>query len=83
MARLSLGISEAEAAEAHGVTLRTYRRYERGGRSRWSGVKGFAAKYDVSADWLLLGTTAGIRPHLARHAPGTIAILPAKHVVRE
>jgi hypothetical protein len=28
LARLTLGITETEAAAAHGVTLRTYRRWE-------------------------------------------------------
>lgn len=52
-----LNISEQEAADAHGVKLRTYRRYELGGRQTNDprGVMAFCKAYGVSADWLVLG----------------------------
>ena len=33
-ARVGLGITEQQAADVFGVTLRTYRKYEAGGRQR-------------------------------------------------
>jgi transcriptional regulator with XRE-family HTH domain len=53
LARLTLGISEAAAAEAHGVTLTTYRRWEAGARqsNRPEPMLRFAERYGVSIDW--------------------------------
>ncbi len=48
VARLALDISEAEAAAAYGVTLRTYRRYERGAPQGVFGWLNFAKAYGVS-----------------------------------
>ena len=55
--RQTLGISESYAAAAHLVSLRTYRRYERGFSQTNSsrGVIAFCKKYAVGPDWLLLG----------------------------
>ena len=57
LARSVLSITEREAAAAHGVTLRTYRRWERGGPQTNSsrGLTAFCKAYGVSVDWLMLG----------------------------
>lgn len=79
VARLALGLTEQEAADAHGVTLRTYRKWEAGGRqtNNPDHLVRFAEKYDVSLDWLMVGEADNIGIHLAKHAKGKIAILPA------
>jgi transcriptional regulator with XRE-family HTH domain len=79
IARLTLGLTEKEAADAYGVTLRTYRKWEAGGRqtNRSDYVVRFAEKYDVSLDWLMVGDGSNVRRHLAQHAKGKIAILPS------
>jgi transcriptional regulator with XRE-family HTH domain len=69
--RAALGLTEREAAAAHGVTLRTYRRWEAGARPRHVGVA-FAERYDVSLDWLVLGKGERLGRHLTR---GRVAIL--------
>lgn len=75
--RLALGISEKEAAEAHGVTLATYLKYEAGGYQRGcQPCCRFAKKYRVSLDWLMAGDAGDIKPHLSEEAVGKIAILP-------
>lgn len=75
--RIALGISEQEAAEAHGVTLKTYRAYEAGAPQRGSyGWQGFAEKYNVSFDWLVSGVGAMLAPHLSKNIGGKVAILP-------
>ena len=75
--RIALGISEQEAAEAHGVTLKTYRAYEAGAPQRGSyGWQGFAEKYNVSVDWLVSGVGARLAPHLSKNIGGKVAILP-------
>jgi transcriptional regulator with XRE-family HTH domain len=52
----TLGISEREAADAAGVTIATYRKYEKGGRERSSIVfRNFCDELDVSYNWLLTG----------------------------
>lgn len=54
--RRTLGISEREAADAAGVDVRTYRRWEKGGRDRSSvPLRRFCDEFDVSYDWLLVG----------------------------
>lgn len=75
--RLTLGITELEAAAAHGVTLRTYRKWEAGHPQR--GMKyslAFAEKYNVSLDWLWAGEGLGLRHHLSAKTSGKLAILP-------
>jgi hypothetical protein len=74
----SLGISEQGAAEAFGLSLATYRKYELLGipkRASTSKLLKFARKYELSLDWLLDGDTSGVRRHLTK---GKLAILPAK-----
>ena len=58
--RLALGITEKEAADAHGVSLQTYRRWEAGGQQRGSQFVDFAEKYNVSLNWLVCGETGPI-----------------------
>jgi transcriptional regulator with XRE-family HTH domain len=74
--RSALGITEQKVAEAFGVSLRTYRRYESGRRQRSAApAVNFARRYDVSLDWIFDGDTDRIGHHLTR---GKIAILPAR-----
>jgi transcriptional regulator with XRE-family HTH domain len=77
--RIVLGISEKEAAAAHGVTLATYRKWE-DGRPPRSGKPylAFSAKYDVNLDWLIAGEAANIGGHLSNRAPGKVALLPVR-----
>jgi transcriptional regulator with XRE-family HTH domain len=74
--RMALGITEQKAAKGFGVSLRTYRGYEAGGRQRSLGptVK-FSRKYDVSLSWLFDGEAALVGRHLAVSA-SKVAILP-------
>lgn len=74
--RLALGISEREAADAYGVSLSTYRKYEAGGSQRGMKILGFSRKYAVSLNWLVGGDASEIGPHLSDRAPGKVAILP-------
>jgi transcriptional regulator with XRE-family HTH domain len=56
--RETRGMSEEEAAKAYGVTLRTSRKYEKGGHhgnNELDHIMRFAARCDVSAEWLLSG----------------------------
>jgi transcriptional regulator with XRE-family HTH domain len=78
--RLTLGITEQEAADAHGISLRTYRKWEAGGPQRGGtyAMVRFVKKYDVSLSWLLDGEADHIGNHLAKGAKGKIAILPAE-----
>ena len=81
VARLVLGITEVEAASAHEVTLRTYRRWEAGGRQRGLSFLPFATKHDVSIDWMLFGEGTGISRHLSKTL-GKVAILPVSTALR-
>lgn len=75
--RAALGISEKDAAAAYGVTLATYRRYERGApQRRTQGVLNFAKAFDVSLDWLVGGDASRIKPHLSNRTATHVAILP-------
>ncbi len=76
--QIALGITEQDAADASGVSLRTYRRYENGDRQRCSSFVGFSGKFNVSVDWLILGEGTGLARHLVRHAPRKIVILPVE-----
>jgi transcriptional regulator with XRE-family HTH domain len=77
--RIVLGISEKEAAAAHGVTLATYRKWENGRPPRSSKpYLAFTAKYDVNLDWLIAGEAASIGGHLSKLAPGKVALLQVK-----
>jgi hypothetical protein len=56
--RAALQISEQEAADAFGVTLRTYRKYERAlSSTRTKHLLEFADTFDVSVGWLIAGET--------------------------
>jgi transcriptional regulator with XRE-family HTH domain len=76
--RLTLGVTEAEAAAACCVTPRTYRRWEAGhpvSESNFGWLE-FAEKYDVSLDWLWCGDGSRLGRHLTAKTNGTLAILP-------
>jgi transcriptional regulator with XRE-family HTH domain len=72
--RLALGLTEKQAAEAHCVTLATYRKWESGcpQKSSYPTCR-FAEKYEVSLDWLVAGDAHIVGRHLA---VGKVAILP-------
>lgn len=54
--RKILGISEREAADAAGVTVATYRKWEKGGYVRGTmTLRSFCDELDVSFHWLLDG----------------------------
>jgi transcriptional regulator with XRE-family HTH domain len=75
--RVVLDITEQEAAEICGVTLRTYRRYERGAKHKSvRPVRNFARHYGVSLGWLFDGEGILNSEHLGRKATGKVAILP-------
>jgi hypothetical protein len=73
-----LGLTEEEAATAAGVTVKTWRKWEKSGPARVGhlGPLDFAARFDVSIDWLFYGDGENIGSHLAKHASGVVAILP-------
>jgi transcriptional regulator with XRE-family HTH domain len=76
--RLALGITEAEAAAARLVTLRTYRRHEAGlpHRGKHSGLVSFARKYDLSYNWLLAGAGDKFNTPPAARRRNKLAIVP-------
>jgi transcriptional regulator with XRE-family HTH domain len=75
--RIVLDITEQEAADVCGVTLRTYRRYEQGGKqSNGRPIRNFARHYGVSLGWLHKGEGILNGEHLGRKATGKVAILP-------
>ncbi len=77
--RLTLGLTEAEAATAHGITLRTYRRWEAGkpqGGNSTMAMTRFAKTYNISFEWLIAGNCINLKPHLSRNTAGKLAILP-------
>jgi transcriptional regulator with XRE-family HTH domain len=73
--RLVLGISEAEAAAAARVSLRTYRKWEAGNdRPTDTGLLAFAFAYDVSLDWLVNGECGWLLDRLAaKNLPAGLA----------
>jgi transcriptional regulator with XRE-family HTH domain len=73
--RLVLGISEAEAAAAARVSLRTYRKWEAGNdRPTDTGILAFAFAYDVSLDWLVNGECSWLLDRLAvKNLPARLA----------
>lgn len=78
IARLTLGVTEGEAAAALGITLRTYRKWE---ARRWPPVSAgpvlaFAEIYNVNIDWLICGEGFGLGPHLTTRTAGKLAIFP-------
>jgi transcriptional regulator with XRE-family HTH domain len=75
--RIVLGLSEQQAADAYGITLQTYRKYEAGHPQRGTQpAHRFASKYSVPSDWLYDGEAGRIGQHLAKSAKGKVAILP-------
>jgi hypothetical protein len=59
------GISEQEAASAFYVTLRTYRRWEKGGvqsGTNYRGLVNFCDTFNVLPEWLLGGPKHGSPP---------------------
>jgi transcriptional regulator with XRE-family HTH domain len=77
LARLAIGLSEADAATACGIPLRSYQGYEAGKRQRsMIAACKFSESFDVSLDWLFHGDTSRIRRHLAKGSIGKVAILP-------
>jgi transcriptional regulator with XRE-family HTH domain len=76
-ARIVLGLTEKQAADVFGVSLRTYRGYEAGHPERGSRGSGrFSHKYKVSIGWIIEGAGRTVGRHLAEDAPGKVAILP-------
>jgi hypothetical protein len=76
--RAVLNISEVEAAAAHGVTVRTYRRYEAGEKQRPSfGWQKFCDLFDIPQSYYLQGVTHSLGQHLSINRGGRISILPA------
>ena len=74
--RLALGLSEQQAADAHQVCLRTYRRYGDSAPHRsGEGWLRFAKQYDVSLNWLAGQGSLEIGHHL-RFSKSKVAILP-------
>jgi hypothetical protein len=72
-----IGITEQDGAEACGVYLRTYRRYEAGHCEKSMPLVRFARKYGVSMKWLLEGDAERIGEHLPKGAKGKVIILSA------
>jgi transcriptional regulator with XRE-family HTH domain len=55
-ARLLFKLTETEAAQAAGVTLKTWRAWEAGGRQRSIGpILKLGRQYRISIDWLFCG----------------------------
>jgi transcriptional regulator with XRE-family HTH domain len=62
IARGLLGMTQAEAAETYGVTLRTYRNYEAGGTQRWPDpAVTFCETTGVPFGWLIFDAGPGIQ----------------------
>jgi transcriptional regulator with XRE-family HTH domain len=77
-AREALDLTEQQAADAFGVTLKTYRKYEAGGRPRSSApLVRFADKYNVSPDWIFMGEQPMMSNTVHVEAGGHSARLPA------
>jgi transcriptional regulator with XRE-family HTH domain len=77
VARIVLDVTEQEAADVCGVTLRTYRGYERGSKQKSiRPLKNFARHYGVSLGWLFDGEGILNSEHVGRKATGKVAILP-------
>ena len=74
VARIVLGLSEAEAAEECDVSLRTYRRWEEGKVQRGVGTVDFLCSHGL-LDWASSGDGRRI-PKRFRRTKGVLAILP-------
>jgi transcriptional regulator with XRE-family HTH domain len=79
LVREALGLTEQQAADGAGVTVRTYRRWEAGHKGKSSGpVFKFGEKFRVNLDWLFGSVyapdCAGLSPTQAiRKMTGTVA----------
>jgi transcriptional regulator with XRE-family HTH domain len=76
LVRLLLGISEEQAADAHGVTVQTYKKWEAGGRQRGASRARTSKNYDISIDWLFSGRANLLKKQIAFNPGGKLAILP-------
>jgi transcriptional regulator with XRE-family HTH domain len=75
--RIVLDVTEQEAADVCGVTLRTYRRYEKGAKLKsLRPIRNFARHYGVSLNWLFDGEGILNSERVGRKATGKVAILP-------
>jgi transcriptional regulator with XRE-family HTH domain len=82
--RIALNLTEDEAAEAFGVTVRSYRRYEAGDvKFRGERWLRFCYRYKISTDWLICGDGRRLKAHLARAIGGKVAILPVLNCSRQ
>ena len=72
--RAALNLTEQQAADGHGITLKTYRRWEAGeiGRCCTGPTLRFAQRYNLSLDWLIEGDTSRLD---SRFTAGNVAIL--------
>jgi transcriptional regulator with XRE-family HTH domain len=80
IARLTLGLTEAEAAAAASISLRTYKKWEANHDrpARTGPMLAFAEAYDVSLDWLILGEGGWLGKHLTIGTASKVAILPTR-----
>lgn len=78
-ARIAVGLTEEQAAKAAGITVVTWRRYERGGRIRTQAMVRFAGMYSVNLDWLICGDAQRISPTLKGNARGKVAFLQVRN----
>ena len=74
--RLALDITEAEAADACCITLRTHRRREAGlpFRGWYLGLVSFVSKYDLSYNWLIAGAGPIFNSQMRRAKPRLIPV---------
>jgi hypothetical protein len=86
LARIALGLTEAEAAATATRSVRTWKKYEATGKGRsmtWP-IRCFVNKYELSYDWLLCGEGGMFRRGRREKQPrGKIAILPTKSPVQQ
>lgn len=78
IARIALGLSEAQAAEIFGATVRAYRGWEAGNSGRPKRYEAYCdfCRPGISLDWLF-----GARGEMTKQVPGSkIAILPVVSV---
>jgi len=76
--RAVLDISQGEAAHRAGTTLRSWRRWEAGHPFNTTSLLKIGAAFDLSLDWLVSGSTAGLRRQFTSGAPieSRIVVLP-------
>jgi hypothetical protein len=78
VARIVLNVDEREAAEACGVSLRTFRRFETGRLTRSGPIIRFTRKYGVSGLWLFDGEGGWIHPGSSKDAKSRVADAKSK-----